>query len=282
MDEVAEARSAVNKVEEIATRIAREGDACPNSFVPGTRVLLADGSSKPIEQVVVGDEVWASDPLTGESGPQAVVGTIVGGGVKHLVEITVDVDGDAGGATASVTATEGHPFWLPELRRWVTADESDLLMLTRFGWNGWMKIFGTEGEIGMDMANLGLVLLRSVGVRTASAGQVIEINRIAKQNGWGASFQESELLLRLDPRDGHVLVPLKEVGASKAVLKGYRCYLWFKEAASATRTLVLLDADVSEFAKLDRVSGYMADKLIFMLLGHVPLVSMSESAPGLT
>ncbi|MCP2166451.1 RHS repeat-associated core domain-containing protein [Goodfellowiella coeruleoviolacea] len=169
VDEVAEARSAVNKVEEIATRIAREGDACPNSFVPGTRVLLADGSSKPIEQVVVGDEVWASDPVTGESGPQAVVGTIVGGGVKHLVEITVDVDGDAGGVTASVTATEGHPFWLPESRRWVSAGELRVGSLLQTSAGTWVQVVQVQQRTATQRAhNLTINTLHTYHVLTGA------------------------------------------------------------------------------------------------------------------
>ncbi|WP_072476269.1 hypothetical protein [Amycolatopsis australiensis] len=47
------------------------------SFQPGTRVTLADGSAKPIEQVRLGDRVLAADPGTVA---EAVVATIVGHG----------------------------------------------------------------------------------------------------------------------------------------------------------------------------------------------------------
>src|SRR5690606_9822429 len=40
-----------------------------NSFVPGTLVLLADGTYAPIETITVGDDVWAFDPRTGTEGP---------------------------------------------------------------------------------------------------------------------------------------------------------------------------------------------------------------------
>ncbi|MET9465142.1 toxin C-terminal domain-containing protein [Streptomyces sp. NPDC006544] len=94
-----------------------------NSFVPGTQVLMADGSSKPIEEVRIGDSVLATDPETGESKAEAVVAEIKGQGVKHLVEVTVDTDGPQGAAEASVTATEGHPFWIQELGEWVDATD---------------------------------------------------------------------------------------------------------------------------------------------------------------
>ncbi|KAA9381614.1 hypothetical protein F5972_01940 [Microbispora cellulosiformans] len=51
--------------------------AC-NNFVPGTAVLLADGSTKPIEDVQIGDRVKSTDPKTGEtsSRPAATVKTL--------------------------------------------------------------------------------------------------------------------------------------------------------------------------------------------------------------
>ncbi|MFV2088989.1 hypothetical protein, partial [Micromonospora sp. LOL_021] len=44
------------------------GNSCEdpgNSFAPGTNVLMADGTTKPIEQVKPGDTVIATDPETG-------------------------------------------------------------------------------------------------------------------------------------------------------------------------------------------------------------------------
>ncbi|MBB2947666.1 RHS repeat-associated protein [Actinoplanes lutulentus] len=93
------------------------GPSClNNSFVPGTKVLLADGSTKAIEDVEPGDEVKVTDPETGETRIEQVTATITGSGVKHLVEITLDSD-------EKVTATDGHPFWVPELSKWVEATD---------------------------------------------------------------------------------------------------------------------------------------------------------------
>ncbi len=57
----------------------RGGARC-NSFAPGTRVLLADGSTRPIEEVELGDRVVATDPETGETASREVVATIIGQG----------------------------------------------------------------------------------------------------------------------------------------------------------------------------------------------------------
>jgi RHS repeat-associated protein len=96
---------------------------CPNSFVPGTGVVLADGTSKPIEDVQVGDQVLATDPVTGLTESRPVVALIVGEGTKNLVEVTVDTDGARGDATGTVIATADHPFWLDTAKRWADADE---------------------------------------------------------------------------------------------------------------------------------------------------------------
>lgn len=101
------------------------GESCPipNSFVPGTMVLMADGSAKPIEDVEPGDKVKVTDPETGETGVETVTAAIKGDGVKHLIKITIDTDGEHGTETAEVTATDGHPFWVPELGEWIDATD---------------------------------------------------------------------------------------------------------------------------------------------------------------
>ncbi|MEU5088957.1 ricin-type beta-trefoil lectin domain protein [Streptomyces sp. NPDC021356] len=99
-----------------------EGGTC-NSFVPGTKVLMADGSTKPIEKVKAGDKVVATDPKTGETRIETVTAEIRGQGLKHLVRVTIDTDGKKGTKTAQVTATDGHPFWVPGLHAWIKATD---------------------------------------------------------------------------------------------------------------------------------------------------------------
>ena len=108
----------------------RSSLSCPvgNSFLPGTAVVMADGGLLPIEDVEVGDQVLATDPETGVQGPRTVMATIVGDGDKQLVDVTA--------AGATVTATDGHPFWVVDLDSdqggtWVDAHElqpGDLLL----------------------------------------------------------------------------------------------------------------------------------------------------------
>ncbi len=84
---------------------------------------MADGTTKPIEQVRAGDKVVATDPRTGERRIETVTAEIKGEGLKHLVKVTIDTDGTAGTKTADVTATDGHPFWVPELGKWLDATD---------------------------------------------------------------------------------------------------------------------------------------------------------------
>lgn len=101
-------------------------DACPsapraqrlapcNSFAPGTDVLMADGTTRPIEEVELGDFVWSADPATGDSGPRKVTRLITRHGDKKLVDIGV------GGVV--VTATDHHPVWVSGDGLWVDAED---------------------------------------------------------------------------------------------------------------------------------------------------------------
>ncbi|MCE7078731.1 HINT domain-containing protein [Streptomyces sp. ST2-7A] len=84
---------------------------------------MADGSAKPIEEVRNGDRVLATDPETGETRAETVTAEITGEGEKQLVTVTVDTDGDEGSETFNIVATDGHPFWVEDLREWVDATD---------------------------------------------------------------------------------------------------------------------------------------------------------------
>jgi Pretoxin HINT domain len=89
------------------------GAAC--SFSSETRVLLADGTTKPISEVTVGDRVAAQDPESGQ---------VTGREVTHvwvhdddLVRLEI--------AGAIVRTTEDHPFWNDTDAQWQRADQLD-------------------------------------------------------------------------------------------------------------------------------------------------------------
>jgi RHS repeat-associated protein len=91
-----EVRAAVNNADN-ATTAAR---AC--SFTATTGILLADGTTKDIADIEVGDEVLAADPETGETVARRVTHVFVH--EDTVFDLVVDDE-------ATVTTTEDHPFW---------------------------------------------------------------------------------------------------------------------------------------------------------------------------
>ena len=91
------------------------------SFSADTEVLLANGETLPIAEVVVGDMVFAHDPETGAAGPRTV--TAVWPHQDTLVEYEV--------GNATVTTTEDHEFWNVTDQAWQETqhiDPGDLLL----------------------------------------------------------------------------------------------------------------------------------------------------------
>ncbi|WP_399944272.1 polymorphic toxin-type HINT domain-containing protein [Streptomyces sp. BBFR25] len=90
---------------------------CTRCFLAGTDVLMADGRTKDIEDVKVGDKVQAADPLTGESGPRRVTQLIVTENDKKFNELSIATEN----GIEKLTATHEHPFWSPSKKDWVEA-----------------------------------------------------------------------------------------------------------------------------------------------------------------
>ena len=95
-----------------------------NSFLPDTRVLMADGTTKRIDQIKVGDSVLATNPEDGTTSPQKVTAVIIGDGEKSLVDITVEEKETIGlKRQGTLTATDGHPFFDKNSETWVDAGD---------------------------------------------------------------------------------------------------------------------------------------------------------------
>ncbi|MEU1585734.1 RHS repeat-associated core domain-containing protein [Micromonospora sp. NPDC005710] len=85
------------------------------SFSGDTEVLMADGSTKSLKDIEVGDEVMASDPEVGEQGPRVVTHVWVHD--DYLIDLQL--------LGSAVRTTEDHPFWNQTDRQWQRADEFD-------------------------------------------------------------------------------------------------------------------------------------------------------------
>uniref|UniRef100_UPI00374CEA8F polymorphic toxin-type HINT domain-containing protein n=1 Tax=Streptomyces asiaticus TaxID=114695 RepID=UPI00374CEA8F len=94
--------------------------AC-HSFLPGTEVLLADGTAKPIEDVQLGDTIKVTDPKTGKTTARKVVGTIITKDDKEFVDLTVNAS--KGKGAAALVSTSTHPFWVDSERKWIKAGD---------------------------------------------------------------------------------------------------------------------------------------------------------------
>ncbi|MFI5548036.1 polymorphic toxin-type HINT domain-containing protein [Streptomyces sp. NPDC051815] len=108
---------------------ARSGEsgapACTkqNSFPAGARVQMADGTSKAIEDIEVGDKVLATDPQTGETAPKTVTATIITPDDKEFTGLTLTDDANPRGPPATLTSTSHHPHWSETRRQWLDAGE---------------------------------------------------------------------------------------------------------------------------------------------------------------
>lgn len=89
-----------------------------NSFPEGTRVLMGDGTTTPIEKLEIGDQVLASNPQTGETGPRNVEATIYTPDDRDFTDLTIKT---VNGETATLTATDHHPFWSQSRQEWTDA-----------------------------------------------------------------------------------------------------------------------------------------------------------------
>ncbi|WP_412538482.1 ricin-type beta-trefoil lectin domain protein [Longispora sp. K20-0274] len=93
---------------------------CPvpgQSFDPDTPVLMADGSTKHIENISIGDEVWATDPGAGASGPKQVTQLHLNTD-QAFTDLTLI---DASGSHFFIHTTQEHPFWDATEGQWVDA-----------------------------------------------------------------------------------------------------------------------------------------------------------------
>ncbi|MFD5750204.1 polymorphic toxin-type HINT domain-containing protein [Streptomyces sp. NPDC127033] len=99
----------------------KKPSSCPvsHSFLPGTPVLMADGSRRAIEDVYVGDKVIATDPLTGVTAERPVTRTFVTRDDKDFTVLSIRTSS----RMHQLVATDTHPFWLSDRRLWADADE---------------------------------------------------------------------------------------------------------------------------------------------------------------
>ena len=139
---------------------------CPvsHSFPPGTRVLVSGGLSVPIESVRLGDEVLATDPVTGLTTLRTVSRTFTTHDDKDFTRLTT--------SAGTVTATDTHPFWLVDERRWADAGDIETGDLLRLPSGSTLQVAAvnryTQRQTTHDL-EVGGLHSYYVGIGTASA-----------------------------------------------------------------------------------------------------------------
>jgi RHS repeat-associated protein len=93
-----------------------EGAVC--SFDPDTRVLMADGTTKAIGDVEIGDSVEAADPSTGQDQGGRAVTALHSHQDDDLIDVTVT---GRDGKLHIIHTTARHPFWEDTSHTWVPA-----------------------------------------------------------------------------------------------------------------------------------------------------------------
>ncbi|MFD9377838.1 polymorphic toxin-type HINT domain-containing protein [Streptomyces sp. NPDC059999] len=90
-----------------------------NSFTAGTLILMADGTTKRIEEVEVGDEILATNTETGKTGPQTVTAEIFTENDKYFADLSISTEN----TVSSITTTTHHPFWSDTENAWIDAGQ---------------------------------------------------------------------------------------------------------------------------------------------------------------
>ena len=112
--------SKIDDIAEVAIDSRRLSN-CFASFSGDTEVLMADGTTRPIAEIVLGEYVWAHDPESGETGAREVIGVW-----PHKDLLLEYVIGEG-----SVITTEDHHFWNVTDDEWQETrhiDEGDYLL----------------------------------------------------------------------------------------------------------------------------------------------------------
>lgn len=88
---------------------------CDNSF-DGTTLVATENGLVPIQEIKIGDKVWAYNETKQTKSLQEVTHLIKGEGDKELIDITL-YNGEI------ITTTSSHPFWAIDSKEWLKADK---------------------------------------------------------------------------------------------------------------------------------------------------------------
>jgi len=88
---------------------------CPFNSFDGATLVATEHGLVPIEEIKIGDMVWAYNEANQTKSLQEVTHLIRGEGTKELIDIELST-GEV------IVATSNHPFWEVDSREWLEAD----------------------------------------------------------------------------------------------------------------------------------------------------------------
>jgi hypothetical protein len=171
-----------------------------NSFSADTPVLLADGKTKPIADVRVGDRVLSTDPATGSAAGQPVT-ALISDTDAVLTDVAVD---PATGADVVLHTTPHHPFWSAGVRRWIDAADLPVGSLLRTPDGGSARVTGVRTYPGKQvMHNLTVATSHTYYVGRGATAVLVH-------NAGGCLDGELEYVVT-DPATGNIITDIDSI-----------------------------------------------------------------------
>ena len=122
------------------------GDGKCHSFEPSTAVLMADGTTKPIEDVELGDKVMATDPATGVTEAREVTQLHINNDQELADVVVLDEQGNVG----VFKTTANHPFWNEANGVWTNAADLQLGDQLSSADNGILVVVSVSTYLGLQ------------------------------------------------------------------------------------------------------------------------------------
>ncbi|MFF4853967.1 RHS repeat-associated core domain-containing protein [Streptomyces rubiginosohelvolus] len=218
---LAKAESALEAAKKRAAE-ASSGICERHSFLPDTKVLTANGKTKRIKDVKLGEKIIATDPKTGRTTVREVVRTITTEDDKDFVDLTIATKPDGAGSkfgkgdhpadptsdgasTATLTSTVNHPFWSPSERKWIEAGDLTPGMTLRTADGDTATVVGNRAFEQRQRTHD--LTIRDVHTYYVLAGVTPVL--VHNCDGGTPSAPAGEASVHLDRPNGHALISIR-------------------------------------------------------------------------
>ncbi|MET7395183.1 LamG-like jellyroll fold domain-containing protein [Dactylosporangium sp. NPDC005572] len=199
---------------------------CKNSFDPSTHVLMANGSTKRIEDVKVGDWVIAANPDTGSLEAKRVE-VLHSNQDTDLTDLTITVERGDADETEVLQTTWRHPFWDETSDAWTAAQDLKRGDRVRTADGSVATIVAVANRVGVaEMLNLTIadlhtyyVIVANVAVLVHNCGETLD--RAEELYGTRDKSKSSVAVARVrpigstDPADDRTWIATEQPGLPK-------------------------------------------------------------------